>query len=74
MMVTQNIYISCHVTFRMALSSDSAIHILLEDPPASAKTMFLTSLVHQLKNTYFADGTNSTEAGMIDCLFANRPR
>jgi len=41
--------------FRMALSSDSAIHIPLEGPPASAKTIFLTSLVYQLKNRYFAD-------------------
>jgi predicted ATPase with chaperone activity len=41
--------------FRMALDSDSAIHILLVGPPASAKTMFLTSLM-QLKNSYFSDG------------------
>jgi holliday junction DNA helicase RuvB len=51
--------------FRMALDSDSAIHILLVGPPASAKTMFLTSLM-QLKNSYFSDGANSTKAGMID--------
>ena len=60
--------------FRMALDSDSAAHILLVGPPASAKTMFLTSLMHQLKRSYFADGTNSTKAGMIDYLFANAPR
>ena len=60
--------------FRMSLSSDSAIHILLEGPPASAKAMFLTSLMHQLKSCYFADGTNSTKAGMIEYLFKNRPR
>ena len=59
--------------FRMALDS-SAIHILLVGPPASAKTMFLTSLMHHVKDTYFADGANSTKAGMIDYLFANRPR
>src|SRR5207245_956850 len=59
--------------FRMALDSDSVVHILLVGPPASAKTMFLTSLM-QLKNSYFADGTNSTKAGMIDLLFENRPR
>ncbi|MDP9289387.1 MAG: hypothetical protein M3P08_14490 [Thermoproteota archaeon] len=29
--------------FRMALESDSAIHILLVGPTASAKTMYLTS-------------------------------
>jgi MoxR-like ATPase len=60
--------------FRMALESDSAIHILLVGPPASAKTTFLTSLIHQLKNSYFADGTNSSKAGMIDYIFENKPR
>jgi replication-associated recombination protein RarA len=59
--------------FRMALDSDSAIHILLVGPPASAKTMFLTSLM-QLKDSYFSDGANSTKAGMIDYLFTNTPR
>jgi len=59
--------------FRKALNTDS-VHILLVGPPASAKTMFLTSLMHQLKNSYFTDGTNSTKAVMIDFLFENRPR
>lgn len=59
--------------FKMALDSDSAIHVLLVGPPASAKTMFLTSLM-QLKNSYFTDGVNSTKSGMIDYLFENRPR
>src|SRR5947199_3337065 len=60
--------------FNMALRSDSAIHILLVGPPASAKTMFLTSLMHHLKNSYFADGSASSKAGMIDYVFANSPR
>jgi len=59
--------------FRMALASDSAMHILLVGPPASAKIMFLTSLMQRLNNSYFADGSGSTKAGMIDCLFENRP-
>jgi MoxR-like ATPase len=60
--------------FGMALRSELAIHILLVGPPASAKTMFLTSLMRQLKNSYFADGANSTKAGMIDYLFETRPK
>jgi CBS domain containing-hemolysin-like protein len=36
--------------FRMALDSDSVVHILLVGPPASAKTMFLPSLMHHLKH------------------------
>jgi holliday junction DNA helicase RuvB len=60
--------------FRMALGSDSTTHILLTGPPASAKTMFLQSLLQHLKNSYFVDGGNSTKAGIIDYLFENRPR
>ena len=60
--------------FRMALDSESAVHILLEGPPASAKTMFLTSLMHRLKNSYFADGGSTSKAGMIDYLLTNKPR
>jgi hypothetical protein len=55
--------------FRIALHSDSVVHILLA---ASTKTMFLLSLM-QLENSYFADGANSTKAGMIDNLFENKP-
>ena len=47
--------------FGMALDADCVVHILLVGPPASAKTMFLTSLMHHLKRSYFADGTNSTK-------------
>jgi Holliday junction DNA helicase RuvB len=60
--------------FRMALESDSTTHILLTGPPASAKTMFLTSLLRSLKNAYFIDGGNTTKAGIIDYLFESRPR
>src|SRR5206468_290730 len=58
----------------LSLESDSVTHVLLVGPPASAKTMFLSSLMHRLKNSYFADGGSSTKAGMIDYVFANRPR
>jgi len=59
--------------FRMALESGSRAHILLVGPPSSAKTMFLTSMLHFLKNAYFMDGGNSTNAGMIQYLFENQP-
>jgi len=41
--------------FRMALDSESRTHVLLVGPPASAKTMFLTSLLQFLKKAYFVD-------------------
>ena len=59
--------------FRIAIESEPAVSILLIGPQASAKTMFLTSLM-QLKNSYFADGANSTKAAMIDYLFENGTR
>ena len=56
----------------MALDSGSVVHILLVGPTASAKTMFLSSLIH-LKN-WTTDGTAYTRDGLIDYLFENKPR
>ena len=58
----------------MALESESTTHILLTGPPASAKTMFLMSLLQYLNKSYFVDGGNTTKAGIIDYLFENQPR
>jgi holliday junction DNA helicase RuvB len=58
--------------FGLALRSQGPNHILLSSPPASAKTMFLLSLRHHLKDSYFVDGGNTTRAGIIDYLFKNR--
>jgi hypothetical protein len=41
-------------------------------PPASAKTMSLTSSMHQLKNS-FADGANTKKDGTID-IYLKMPR
>jgi holliday junction DNA helicase RuvB len=60
--------------FGMALQSEEPVHILLSGPPASAKTMFLQSLMTKLSNSYFIDGSNTTKAGMIDYLFENKPK
>jgi holliday junction DNA helicase RuvB len=60
--------------FKIVLESESTTHILLTGPPASAKTMFLQSLLQHLKKSCFVDGGNSTKAGIIDYLFENRPR
>ena len=49
------------------------MHILLVGPPASAKTMFIKSLM-KLNNSYFTDGGNSTKAGMLEYIFDNRPK
>jgi holliday junction DNA helicase RuvB len=60
--------------FGMALQSEEPVHIVLSGPPASAKTMFLQSLMTNLSNSYFVDGSNTTKAGMVDYLFENKPK
>jgi replication-associated recombination protein RarA len=59
--------------FKMSLSSDRAVHILLVGPPASAKTLFMLEFL-KLERSYFTLGSHSTKAGMIDYLFEFRPR
>jgi holliday junction DNA helicase RuvB len=59
--------------FRMALESDQKSSILLTGPPASAKTLFLQSLI-KLKDSHFIDCSNATRAGVVDYVFDNKPR
>ena len=59
--------------FKMSLSSDRGVHILLVGPPASAKTLFMLEFL-KLERSYFTLGSHSTKAGMIDYLFDFRPR
>ena len=41
---------------RMSINTEEPIHILLIGPPASAKTMFIKSMMMRLNNSYFTDG------------------
>lgn len=59
--------------FRMSLSSDKPVHILLVGPPASAKTLFMLECM-KLDRSYFTLGSHSTKSGMVDYLFEKRPR
>jgi len=58
--------------FKMTLDS-SVIHILLVGPPASAKTMFLTSLMHDVKDTYYLF-TNNTRYLLVDEIDKMSPK
>jgi len=49
--------------------SPEPIHVVLDGPPASGKTLFLLSMQKRLYNSYFVDCTNATGPGMIDYLF-----
>jgi Holliday junction DNA helicase RuvB len=59
--------------FRMALESNHTCSILLTGPPASAKTLFLQSLM-KLKDSYFIDCSNATKSGIVDCIFEQKPK
>jgi ATP-dependent protease Clp ATPase subunit len=57
----------------MALDSIHPSSILLSGPPASAKTLFLQSLM-KLQNSYFIDCSNATKSGLVDYIFENKPK
>src|SRR5919197_701264 len=60
---------------RMSINTEEPIHILLIGPPASAKTMFIKSMMMKLNNnSFFTDGGNSTKAGMLEYIFDNKPK
>jgi Holliday junction DNA helicase RuvB len=59
--------------FRLGLESNHNCSILLSGPPASAKTLFLQSLM-RLKSSHFIDCSNATRSGVIDFVFKQRPK
>ena len=59
--------------FDMSIKADRPVHILLVGPPASAKSLFMSSLT-KLERSYYAVGSSSTKSGISDYLFEYRPR
>ena len=59
--------------FRAALQADKPVHVLLEGPPASAKTLFLME-IGRLQRAVVALGGSSSKAGLTDLLLTYRPR
>jgi MoxR-like ATPase len=60
--------------FAKAILSKRPVHILLVGSPGSAKTMFLTEIMRQYKESYFIVGSNTTKAGLLNQLFERRPK
>ncbi len=58
--------------FDRAIAAQDPVHVLLEGPPASAKTLFLME-VARLPTSHFALGGTSTKAGLTDALLTYRP-
>ena len=50
------------------------IHVILDGPPASAKSMFLLQMNDKLESAYYVDCINSTGPRMVDLLFENGVR
>ena len=50
------------------------VHVILDGPPASGKSIFLLSMQKVLDGSYFVDCTNATGPGMINYLFKNEVR
>jgi Holliday junction DNA helicase RuvB len=59
--------------FRMALESNYTCSVLLTGPPASAKTLFLQSLM-KLKDSHFIDCSNATKSGIVNHIFEHKPK
>jgi holliday junction DNA helicase RuvB len=62
------------VIFNKALISAKPIHILLVGRPGCAKTMFLTEIMRNIKDSYLIVGSNTTKAGLVSQLFERRPK
>jgi Holliday junction DNA helicase RuvB len=60
--------------FAKAILSKIPVHLLLVGSPGSAKTMFLTEVMHYQKASYFVVGSNTTKAGLVNQLFERRPK
>ena len=53
--------------------SNHTCSILLTGPPASAKTLFLQSLM-KLKDSHFMDCSSASKSGIVDYIFENKPK
>jgi len=57
-----------------AILSKRPIHVLLTRKPGCAKTLFLTEIMHSVKQSYFIVGSNTTKAGLVNQLFVRQPK
>jgi Holliday junction DNA helicase RuvB len=59
--------------FMYSLKSQKPIHILLQGPPASGKTLFLMALMRFPKAKYYLGGQTS-KAGLTEILLTEKPQ
>jgi holliday junction DNA helicase RuvB len=53
--------------YEMAVKAEKPVHLLLVGPPASAKSLFMSSLT-KLERSYYAVGSSSTKSGIFDYI------
>jgi replication-associated recombination protein RarA len=57
------------IMLKCLIKSDTEpIHVILDGPPASAKSLFLLQMNSRLENSYYADCTNTTGPGIVKYL------
>lgn len=61
-------------TIAFAIESRSHTHVLMEGPPACAKSLFLEALRSSVPGVYLAFGSRTSAAGISDALFVYKPR
>ena len=55
-----------------ALISEEQINILLVGPPATSKTLIMSTIQEKCNNVFYYDASNTTSAGLIAELFYNK--
>jgi hypothetical protein len=55
-----------------ALTSELQVNILLLGPPATSKTLFMTTILRKCNNVFYFDAANTTSAGLIEELYHGR--
>ena len=66
-------YVDIKKLLMRCIQSDS-MHVILDGPPASAKSLFLYEMQKNLEEAYFVDCTNASGPGLVDYLFKNDVR
>lgn len=55
-----------------ALISDEQVNVMLVGPPATSKTLFITTIQEKCNNVLYFDASNTSGAGFIESLYYNR--
>lgn len=58
---------------RLAIAAPRPVHLLMDGPPATSKSLFLSELARLQPSRYALGGTTS-RAGLVEYLLAERPR